>query len=552
MRIGPEMINCWSFELNSTFTGKKVTDVTGRDDWIILTLGNRDNVFLTWSSRNAGCCHINSIEYEFLLLSGNYTSNISAYLKKHLQNAIFIKAEQIGRDRIIKLYFEKRVSAGVKVYTNIILEAVGPKSNLVISDQKDRILESAKHIHPYMNSYRTIAPDHNYIPPPPFKGISLESFGLAPTLKDVSSIKGIGKDLSKLVLENSNIRKLEEWADLLADIYSKPFLCLPQRNEVMLTVFPEVLPNCEKVHGSFLEAGKFAVIEPLIEAKTNQIKSKIRNLYEKQIKSRKRHLDGLLSKKERSREAENFRKKGDLLMSSIYQLSRGQESVLLPDYENNGENVEIILNPRLSPSENIQKYYNQYKKYKKNLKGIDKKIFFLESRIDELSEQKETIELVDHPVQLLSIAKELNLMSTLEIKKKQDKSYLPPHLKKFLGEFIILVGLNAKGNRYVTFNEAGPEDIWFHAYEVPGSHVILKLPGKKELDKGSLDSAIETAASLAAYYSKYRNSGKVRVIYTRKKNVRPIKGGGIAQVTYYYPDSLYVEPDFWKESCAEN
>jgi predicted ribosome quality control (RQC) complex YloA/Tae2 family protein len=93
----------------------------------------------------------------------------------------------------------------MKVYTNIILEAVGPKSNLVISDQKDRILESAKHIHPYMNSYRTIAPDHNYIPPPPFKGINLESFELAPTLEEVNSIKGIGKDLSKLVLENSNI-----------------------------------------------------------------------------------------------------------------------------------------------------------------------------------------------------------------------------------------------------------------------------------------------------------------------------------------------------------
>ena len=126
---------------------------------------------------------------------------------------------------------------------------------------------------------------------------------------------------------------------------------------------------------------------------------------------------------------------------------------------------------------------------------------------------------------------------------KKAKTPLPPHLRFPLGNSVVLVGMNERGNRYVTFQEASPDDLWFHAHEVPGSHVILKNPpaGGDELDR-----AVRAAASLALYYSDCTEKSAV-IDYTEKKQVRHIAGSGPANVTYKRPQTVQVSSEDWKE-----
>ena len=120
---------------------------------------------------------------------------------------------------------------------------------------------------------------------------------------------------------------------------------------------------------------------------------------------------------------------------------------------------------------------------------------------------------------------------------------MPPHLRFALGDSLILVGMNERGNRYVTFQEAAPDDLWFHVHEFPGSHVILKNP---PADAAERERAVRAAASLALRYSECGDRSSV-VDYAEKKQVRHIQGGGPANVTYKRPSTVLVGPNDWKE-----
>ena len=121
------------------------------------------------------------------------------------------------------------------------------------------------------------------------------------------------------------------------------------------------------------------------------------------------------------------------------------------------------------------------------------------------------------------------------------KENIPPHLNINIDGANILVGLSARGNRYVTLKTARPEDIWLHAHEMPGAHVIIRGLKRSELEESRRD-VLELAARLAAEHSAGKNSGSVPVDYTERKYVRSVPGT-VALVTYTNPGTLRVNPN---------
>jgi predicted ribosome quality control (RQC) complex YloA/Tae2 family protein len=205
--------------------------------------------------------------------------------------------------------------------------------------------------------------------------------------------------------------------------------------------------------------------------------------------------------------------------------------------------IEITLDPNLTAAQNAERYFNKYRKAQVNTKKAEElysEIRSIDESINELSEQKELLSLIDDVSELEYAVKDLSdwlapektVKNNEAKKKKNDK--LPAHLRYEMDGALILVGLNARGNRYVTFKQASSDDLWLHAHDIPGSHVIIKGDAN--------DDVIRFAASLAAYYSKGKNSLKVQVDCTRKKNVRSIPGSAIAHVTYTSPRTLIVSP----------
>ncbi|MBQ6435512.1 MAG: hypothetical protein IJJ09_05890, partial [Synergistaceae bacterium] len=125
-------------------------------------------------------------------------------------------------------------------------------------------------------------------------------------------------------------------------------------------------------------------------------------------------------------------------------------------------------------------------------------------------------------------------------KKSQSDKNAPPHLSIMKDGINILVGLSARGNRYVTFKLARPEDIWLHAHELTGAHVIVKGLKREELEN-SRREILEFAAGLAAGHSSGKNSNSVPIDYTERKYIRSVPGT-VALVTYTNPGTLRVKP----------
>ena len=130
----------------------------------------------------------------------------------------------------------------------------------------------------------------------------------------------------------------------------------------------------------------------------------------------------------------------------------------------------------------------------------------------------------------------------VKFKSKNKNKSAPPHLEFKLDNNIeVLVGLSARGNRYVTFKLARPDDIWLHAHELPGSHVIIKGASRAELE-GERSDILNFAAQLAAWHSKGRTSGLVLVDYTERRYIRSVPGT-VALVTYTNPGTIRVKPE---------
>lgn len=232
-------------------------------------------------------------------------------------------------------------------------------------------------------------------------------------------------------------------------------------------------------------------------------------------------------------------------MSNLYRLHKGQDKAVLPNfYSSEGEDIEIKLDPRLSPSDNAQKYYKQYNKskgakkiIKEQIEQVLDEIVYLESIQDSLSKSLNESEINEIRQELIQ---EGYIKSRKENKKGTKNSQKPSKPMHFISSsgFNIYVGKNNMQNDYLTLKLAETSDLWFHTKDIPGSHVILKTEGR-EPD----NNALIEAANLAAYYSKGKLSSNVPVDYTQKKNVKKPSGAKPGKVIYEKYKTIYITPD---------
>jgi len=548
LNFGPELVHIWALIIQQ-HTPVFIDRVEGGREWIALKFSKSSSwLFLSWGSRNNGCGIIDSGNMKNILELTEGQNSILLFMKKRVLKSRLIGAKQIGSDRILYLSFSKTLGAGFTSEIDIILELTGSKANLVMLDNDNIIREAAKHIHPEVNRYRTILPGVPYTPPPPFEGLDPEDVIPEDLETSMPHLRGIGMSLGKIILGSWCNHSQTQWLEMLHDTLRT--LSAESVNFMKcgkyFTVFPECLNGCEIIDGDILTSSGKILADSMVQgARSSTLKQTFGTL-EIMVKRKRKHLEGLEKQLAKSQNAEFYRTAGELLMSNAFRLKNGLEKVTLSTWEDNEKMVEIPLDASLGIKENAKKYFKKYRKNNlKDRKALIGKITALQSSIEELESQKDLLDTIDDLHVLKKVAEDIN--SWLNTGKKRGKTsgkYIPPFIKVETGGYQILVGMNAKGNRYVTFQIAGPDDIWFHVHEVPGSHVIAKRIGVSDLESEKL--AFEIAASLAAYYSKAHNALKIQVDYTEKKNVRHIPGSGIAHVTYSHPRTLLISPEFWK------
>lgn len=262
--------------------------------------------------------------------------------------------------------------------------------------------------------------------------------------------------------------------------------------------------------------------------------SAIRQVLQKKMKK----LEALKEDYRAAERADEWKERGDLLLTYASHVEKGGVEFVVPD-----SGKRLPLDPRLGPVENAQACYKRYKKAKAGQVAIRGEMEKLNREIEELGELETWMLLAENDAHWSWLSSQLEKFhpavdSRRSGSRRPKKTAAPAHrYLKIEGAdgFQIIAGRNAAENVEV-LHEAGKEDLWFHAKDIPGGHVVIRAEKKP-----ATDAVIEQAAAIAAYYSKGRSWDKVPVDYTFRKEVRPIPGGK-ARVTYRNFKTIFVTP----------
>ena len=544
MAFGPEFISGLAGEIRKLLP-IRINRIEGGDSWAALKTSGEKWLLLSWTSGASGICTATQNEINALKEISPSRASITEAMKSRLSHGSEIfSVRQLNHDRILELSAHRRVSAGVSVNYSLILEITEPVANFLLLDGEGKIDEAARHSTPDTNHYRTILPGHSYTPPPEFDGVTL-NHGTPLKFEDVQNVKGIGRPLARLIMSQWTQRDAVSWHSALmkiADGESDSVCRVITKNNYLTRIdFP--LEGTQELGRDSLMAARFGVLIPLLRRGREKTLHEIDAKIKRAVKAKERHRDGLAKQLKECRDAEIFRLKGEAILSHIYEIPKRAENITLTDWE--GNELMITLDPDLSPSRNAERYFKRYRKAKGNPAEISASLDAVNSSIRELKEQRALLEAIDDPENFTEAVKDLaewiSPAKTQSRTQKRRKESLPPHLNINKDGVNILVGLSARGNRYVTLKTARPEDIWLHAHEMPGAHVIIRGLKRSELETTHRD-ILEFSAKLAAEHSAGKNSGSVPVDYTERKYVRSVPGT-VALVTYTNPGTLRVSPN---------
>lgn len=479
------------------------------------------------------------------------------FLRKHLEGGIIYNIEQANNDRIIKFTIRHVNELGDQMIKFLYIEIMGKHSNLILTDPNHRILETIKHISPLLNRYRSLQPGATYIFPPaqekhdPFT-ITPEEFQtlITPTERYdkqlVRCFQGLSPLVSKEIIYRSASDQIndlfESFQKVMVEIKEHPAPYLMSGTKEAFYLIPlyhlegKLMP-CQNLTEMF-DRYYFGKDErDRIKQQFFDIERFIRQEYDKNVKKLEKLNDELLQ----SEKADHYKMMGELILANLYQIERGASKIRVQNfYSENLDLVDISLEPMLSGSDNAQKYFQKYNKAKNAVNYILEQMELTETEIayfETLMIQLETASLRD----VYEIKEELELAGYLRKRQtKKRKGNGKPNVEKYLTTdgVEIYVGKNNLQNDYVTHKFARRHEWWFHAKDMPGSHVLVR----NEADELS-ETTIRTAAQLASYYSKGRLSSSVPVDYTRVRNVKKVPAAHLGFVTYDHQKTIYIDPD---------
>jgi predicted ribosome quality control (RQC) complex YloA/Tae2 family protein len=525
--------------------------VEGGDSWAAFKLDKADLwLLLSGGSAGAGCCPADSASVEALKNGAPSRAPLVETLKSRCVKGQILSARQVNFDRVLELEVVRFVAAGFGVKYYLVLEATEPVGNLLLLNEERRIEEAARHASPDLNHYRTILPGHLYVPPPAFEGLLPSELDQL-DCESLFQVRGVGRPLARMIASDWERRDPPEWLRMLRSVYEEEVLPCQRTPKGYLTRFPVSLQESEQLGNDAFHAAASGVLRPLLSLSRSRLMRELDARVARAVKARERHLDGLLKQLENSAGAEFYRRKGELLLANLGTVPPRADTVTLREWGGE-ETVEIALDPKLSPVRNAERYFKKYKKARVDPQKIQEEAAFLRSAIEELKEQRDLLDSIEDPAKLEEAVRDvMDWLAPADKeagKKAKKKRPDPPHARFEIGGYTVLVGLSARGNRFVTFKQATGDDLWLHAHEIPGAHVVIKgARGRGELENSE---TLLFAASLAAAHSRGKGSLSVQVDYTERRHVRSVPGPAVALVTYVQPGTLRADPRRWKEIMA--
>ncbi|HEN6425736.1 TPA: NFACT family protein [Streptococcus agalactiae] len=508
------------------------------DHELVLTIRNNRRNYKLLLSAHPVFGRIQTTEANFQ--SPQNPNTFTMIMRKYLQGAVIETIQQIENDRILEIIVSNKNEIGDHIKATLVVEIMGKHSNIILIDKNEhKIIESIKHVGFSQNSYRTILPGSTYIAPPKTKAINpfdisdqtlfelLQTNDLSP--KNLQQLfQGLGRDTALELSHCLKDNKLNDFRQFFSREYY-PSLTEKSFSAVQFSSSHETFQSLGQLLDYYYQE---KAEKDRIAQQASDLIHRVQSELEKNIKKLAKQQDELLA----TENAEEFRQKGELLTTYLSMVPNNQDIVVLDNYYTN-QTIEISLDRALTPNQNAQRYFKKYQKLKeavKHLKGI-------------ISDTKNTITYLESVETSLNHAsmEDINdireeLVETGFIKRrahdKQHKRKKPEQYLASDGKTIIMVGRNNLQNDELTFKMARKGELWFHAKDIPGSHVLIR-------DNLNPSDEVKTdAAELAAYYSKARLSNLVQVDMIEAKKLNKPSGTKPGFVTYTGQKTLRVTP----------
>ncbi|MBR2891480.1 MAG: NFACT family protein [Bacilli bacterium] len=452
--------------------------------------------------------------------------NLCMVFRKYLDRGIIRNIEQIDNDRIIVFHIEAKNEMGDTILYKLIVEIMGRSSNLILTNESYTIIEvMKKHFPSIQETSRIMIPKAQY--EFPSKRGLINPFKITDEANlDISLLEGVAKYHQ---VEINYLNSLKSFLDkpikpTIIEVENKKIFT-PYNLESIdgnRTHFENISLMLEKYfeQNSKNENPFYSTIQKIVSRKISLLYTKIDNL-NNDLENANSHLDDLI--------------KGQLIQTYLYKIKKGMTEITLPSFDNTTF-FNISLDPKKSPTDNMQKYFKNYKKSISANHHINKQLEITRNEISYLETILSQLEFVNHQ-ELQEIKQELIQHSIIkDDKKNKIKTNSLKAITKYETEDAkFYVGKNNLQNNFLTHQFARKNDYWFHVKDMPSAHIILQTNNLNERN-------IRIAAHLAALNSKYEKSSSVAVDYTLIKNIKKIPNRPGCFVTYTDQKTIYIDP----------
>ena len=485
--------------------------------------------------------------------------NFCMLLRKHLIGGKISNIEMYGLERLVKINIETINDFNEIEIKSLIIELMGKHSNVILTNNKNIIIDALRHIYATDTIYRDILPSRTYNLPTSEKldyyktndiySIFQNSFPLS--VEEFAKLFAntfIGFSLSfvKFAIEKCNITTIDKENILKLEKYINDILTFPNTlhfTEIYknnkLSDFVLNIGNTESTElslNNFIDNFYFnrETVENFTTYKNNALK-----LVTDSQKKLLNRLNSINNKLKDCDEKDKYRLYGELITSNLYKLSNTHTNYIeLENYYDNNNLIKIPLDKKYSPSINAKHYFKKYTKLKNALKIVSVQKNETETELNYIDSIIYEIESASSLVEVQEILDEIseNLINKRKFstkknnkkitkKKNQTKQYSPLHFN--IDNFEVYVGKNNKENDWLTFTFANKNDIWLHTKDIQGSHVIIKTAGQN-----ISDDTLVKCAKLAVEHSKAKLSSNVPVEYCKVQYVKKPNGAKPGMVIF--------------------
>ena len=567
------VISNLTYELNTNLVGGRISKISmPEDNELIFTIKNNAKTYrlLVSASASLPLVYLTDVNKPAPKVAPAFLMLLRKYIGTAKINNIF----QMGLERILCFELEHLNELGDLSHKRMYIEIMGKHSNIIFTDENNKIIDSIKRISANMSSLREVLPGREYFLPEELKKKDLLNTGLEEFIEILKSkeyplsksiyinFAGISPIIAEEIILRASLLSQAPSTSLSELEYTHLFHTIQNLLEDINThnFTPNIIYKGEEAiefssislysyEGKEYKGESFDSVSKMLydfyssrEAfvLNRQKSSDLRRIVNTALERASKKYDLQEKQLQDADKKDIYRVYGDLLNTYGYSLKGGESSFTTENFYDDNKEITIPLDKNKSAKENAKKYYDKYAKLSRTTKALSEEILKTKNDIEHLQSIQTALEVSSDDESLSQIRQELVDFGYIKKHSSAKKQKIASHPYHYISSdgYDIYVGKNNYQNEELTFKVATGNDWWFHAKGIPGSHVILKSNNEEELP----DRAYEEAAALAAFYSKAKDADKVEVDYIQKKNIKKVAGAAPGFVIYHSNWSMVATP----------